>query len=92
MGAERGLDTIQGPLGLTDFDKEGMLVEDFDLMGTMSTIYNYSYYPVHMERLGFKKAAQCTGDERYAADLFFSDVHPTVTTRLIAPSNSLRPL
>lgn len=56
-GARRGLDTIQGPLGLTDFDKEGMLVEDFDLMGTISTLYNYRYYPVHMERLGFEKAA-----------------------------------
>lgn len=56
-GVMRGLDTIQGPLGLTDFDKEGMLVEDFNLMGTMSTLYNYSYYPVHMDRLGFTKAA-----------------------------------
>ena len=37
--------------------KEGMLVEDFNLMGTMSTLYNYSYYPVHMDRLGFTKAA-----------------------------------
>ena len=32
-----------------------MLVEDFHLTGTMSTIYNPDYYPRHMEALGFKK-------------------------------------
>ena len=56
-GAAHGMTSLQGPLGITDFDKEGMLVEDFDLMGTMSTIYNPEYYPRHMEALGFKKEA-----------------------------------
>lgn len=46
---------IQGPLGITDFDKEGMLVEGFEQMGSMVTIYNPSYYPWHMETLGFTK-------------------------------------
>ena len=54
---ERGLTEIQGPLGFTDFDREGMLIEGFDRMGTMSTIYNYPYYPKHMERMGFVKDA-----------------------------------
>lgn len=54
-GRERGMNTIQGPMGITDFDKEGMLVEDFHLMGSVNTIYNPSYYPRHMEALGFQK-------------------------------------
>ena len=54
-GREHGMTHIQGPLGITDFDKEGMLVEDFDLDGSMSSIYNYDYYPHHMEQLGFEK-------------------------------------
>ena len=54
-GRERGMTHIQGPMGIFDFDKEGMLVEDFDRMGSMITIYNPSYYPRHMETLGYRK-------------------------------------
>lgn len=54
-GKERGMEYIQGPMGIFDFDKEGMLVEDFDQTGSMITIYNYSYYPEHMEALGYEK-------------------------------------
>lgn len=50
-GKTKGMDVLQGPLGITDFDKEGMLVEDFDMVGSMNTIYNPDYYPRHMERL-----------------------------------------
>lgn len=52
---ERGMTELQGPLGFTDFDPEGMLIEGFDRLGTMATIYNYPYYPEHIERLGFEK-------------------------------------
>lgn len=55
-GRSFGMDAIEGPMGITDFDKEGMLVEDFHLTGTMNTIYNPAYYPRHMEALGFRKA------------------------------------
>lgn len=54
-GRERGMTRIVGPMGFTDMDHEGMLTFGFDEMGTMATIYNYSYYPKHMERLGFEK-------------------------------------
>ena len=54
-GWSMGMDTIEGPMGITDFDKEGMLVEDFDLTSTMNTIYNPEYYPRHMEAMGFEK-------------------------------------
>lgn len=54
-GRERGMNQIVGPLGFTDMDPEGMLIDGFDQLGTMSTIYNYPYYPRHMEHLGFEK-------------------------------------
>ena len=54
-GCSHGMNRIQGPLGITDFDKEGMLVEDFDMTGSPSTIYNPDYYPRHMEALGMEK-------------------------------------
>ena len=54
-GKKRGMDSIQGPMGITDFDKEGMLLEDFDRMGSMNTLYNHPYYPKHMEALGYEK-------------------------------------
>ena len=54
-GKERGMEHIQGPMGIFDFDKEGMLVEDFDQLGSMITIYNPPYYPKHLEALGYEK-------------------------------------
>ena len=39
-GKARGMTSIHGPLGVTDFDKEGMLIEDFNLTGSMTAIYN----------------------------------------------------
>lgn len=51
----RGMEAIQGPMGFTDLDHEGMLIEGFDQPGTMATIYNYPYYPEHLERLGYVK-------------------------------------
>ena len=55
-GKERGMTTLEGPLGFTDMDAEGMLIEGFDQLSTMATIYNYPYYPKHMEALGLVKA------------------------------------
>ena len=52
---EKGMTTLHGPLGFTDLDHEGMLVEGFDRLGTMATIYNYPYYPKQLERIGFVK-------------------------------------
>ncbi|MDD2298629.1 MAG: hypothetical protein PHQ67_02100 [Fermentimonas sp.] len=51
----RGMEKIHGPLGFTDLDHEGMLIEGYDRLGTMATIYNYPYYPKHLERLGYVK-------------------------------------
>ncbi len=52
-GRSQGMEAMVGPMGFTDMDHEGMLIKGFDEMGTMATIYNYPYYPRHMERMGF---------------------------------------
>ena len=52
---DKGMTEIIGPMGFSDMDHEGMLIEGFEEMGTMATIYNYPYYPEHLERLGYVK-------------------------------------
>jgi len=53
---EQGATQLHGPLGFSDMDPEGMLVDGFDSPATIVTIYNFQYYPTHLERLGYKKA------------------------------------
>ena len=55
FGKARGMTQIVGPLGFTDFDPEGMLVEGFDRLSTMALIYNHPYYPEHMKKHGYYK-------------------------------------
>ncbi len=52
---EMGMTAVHGPLGFTDLDPEGMLIEGFDELGTIATIYNYPYYPEHLQKYGYKK-------------------------------------
>lgn len=56
-GKEQGMTCLTGPLGFTDMDPEGCLIEGFDQLGTQATIYNYPYYREHFERMGFVKDA-----------------------------------
>ena len=51
-GRERGMTEMAGPLGFTDMDREGMLIEGFDQDATMYINYNYPYYPQHIEQMG----------------------------------------
>lgn len=55
FGRKHGMTQIVGPLGFTDFDPEGMLVDGFDRLCTMALIYNYPYYPEHMKKHGYVK-------------------------------------
>lgn len=52
---KKGMKKLIGPLGFTDLDHEGMLVEGFQELSTMATIYNHAYYARHMEKHGYKK-------------------------------------
>ena len=52
---KKGMTALQGPLGFTDLDHEGLLVEGFDQLGTMVTCYSYPYYKEHLAKLGFQK-------------------------------------
>jgi GNAT superfamily N-acetyltransferase len=52
---ENGMTAVHGPLGFSDLDKEAMLIEGFDELGTMATLYNHPYYATHLEKLGYIK-------------------------------------
>ena len=52
---EKGCDEVHGPLGFTDLDREGMLVDGFDEKSMFITYYNHPYYREHLERLGYDK-------------------------------------
>ncbi len=52
---QNGMTAVHGPLGFTDLDREGMLIEGFDELGTMASYYNHPYYPRHIEKLGYSK-------------------------------------
>lgn len=67
-GREHGMTEIEGPLGFTDLDAEGMLIEGFDQLSTMATIYNYPYYPKHMEALGLERSADWVEMKIYIPD------------------------
>ena len=57
LGREHGMEAVVGPLGFTDFDPEGMLVDGFDRISTMALIYNFPYYNDYLDRMGFGKDA-----------------------------------
>ena len=59
-GAKRGTTQIKGPLGFTDMDREGLLVDGFENESPFTVIYNYPYYPEYLERMGFTKDADWT--------------------------------
>lgn len=52
---EKNCTGLSGPFGFTNFDAQGMLIEGFHHLPTVASVYNYEYYPRHMESLGFKK-------------------------------------
>ena len=52
---DKGMTSLHGPMGFTDLDNQGMLIEGFDQLGTMATLYNYEYYPKQLERVGYQK-------------------------------------
>jgi hypothetical protein len=55
-GKARGMNMVEGPLGFSDMDPEGMLTWGYDQLSNMATVYNYPYYVEHMDKLGYTKA------------------------------------
>jgi hypothetical protein len=56
-GKEHGMDALNGPVGFTDFDHEGLLLEGYEYLAPMASLYNYPYYVRHMDAYGLTKEA-----------------------------------
>lgn len=67
-GKSKGMTRIKGPLGFTDLDKEGLLVEGYDRLSPFTCLYNYPYYSELLEKLGFVKDADWTQQIIYMPD------------------------
>lgn len=77
IGKQHNLEFIEGPVGFTNLDKVGVLIEGFDHIGTMITWYNHPYYKNHLEQLGFVKEKEWL--ENY---MLFKDLNPDDFSRL----------
>ena len=55
FATEKGMDTVCGPLGFSDLEREGLLIEGFDRLSTYEEQYNYDYYPKLVEDSGYAK-------------------------------------
>ena len=56
-GRSKGMERLNGPLGFTDFDHQGLLIEGFDYNAPMASLYTHPYYVAHYERYGLRKEA-----------------------------------
>lgn len=90
IGTTHNLEFMEGPVGFSNLDKVGVLVDGFDHIGTMITWYNHPYYKDHFERLDFKKEKEYLEQKfpaKNAQPKFFNRVQELVKKRY-----SLRPL
>lgn len=56
-GRRNGMECLNGPVGFTDFDHQGLLIEGFDHNAPMASLYTHPYYVAHYERYGLRKEA-----------------------------------
>lgn len=52
---EKGMETIHGPLGFTNLDNQGLLIEGFDYLPSIASVMHFPYYQQHIEKLGYEK-------------------------------------
>lgn len=65
----KGMEEVVGPLGFSDLEREGLLIDGFDEMSTFEEAYNYSYYGPFIERLGYSKEVDWVESQiRYPKD------------------------
>ncbi len=79
FGLSRKCNLIKGPLGFTDMDKEGLLVEGYEHLSPFTCLYNYPYYGEMLEKLGYSKDVDWTQkivkiDEQLPPMLQFADM------------------
>ena len=67
-GKEHGMDALNGPVGFTDFDHEGLLIDGYDYPAVMASLYNYPYYVKHMDAYGLTKDADWIEIQVYPPD------------------------
>ena len=67
-GAGHGMEYMEGPVGFCNLDKAAMLTWGFDELSNTTALYNYPYYPVHMEANGFEKCTQWIESEMKVPD------------------------
>lgn len=71
LGNKHNLEMVEGPIGFSNLDKVGVLIEGFDQMGNMVTWYNLPYYKDHFEKLGLTKEK-----EYMESDFSFNGINP----------------
>lgn len=90
IGKENQLEFVEGPVGFSNLDKVGVLIEGYDYLGTMITWYNHPYYVSHLEQLGF------VVEKQWLESLIqFKDIDPTKFTRfskIISQRSELTPI
>jgi GNAT superfamily N-acetyltransferase len=84
---ELGIDGLHGPLGFTDLDREGMLIEGFEEVATLATYYNYPYYQKHIEALGFEKDVDWVEFEMTLSETNMGKIRKTAD--IVAKKNNL---
>jgi hypothetical protein len=57
IGLQNGMEFLEGPVGFSNMDKAGMLVDGFEESNTMITWYNAPYYITHFRKLGYQDLA-----------------------------------
>ena len=65
---DNGMDTVCGPLGFSDLEREGLLIEGFDQLSTFEEQYNADYYQTLIESLGYEKEVDWTESKLYLPD------------------------
>ncbi|OFX81442.1 MAG: hypothetical protein A2X12_00770 [Bacteroidetes bacterium GWE2_29_8] len=86
----KGMIAIHGPLGFSDMDMEGMLVDGFNELGTQAVIYNHPYYPIILEKLGYSKDVDWIQKEIIVPDEVPAKLEKFA--KIVADRYQLRPL
>ena len=77
FAVSRGMDTVCGPLGFSDLEREGLLIEGFDQLSTFEEQYNYDYYPALVENSGYRKEVDWVESKVYAPDKGYEEMQKT---------------